>query len=1305
MSLVVQRAQAAAFLTNSPLTTARAYHTATLLINGKVLVAGGYNDNNGALSSAELYEPATGIWTRTGSMTSARYHHTATLLQNGQVLVVGGAGTNGILPTTELYDPVTEKWTTSGILNTARDLHTATLLQTGQLLVAGGEADTGSILSSAELYNPTNGSWTTTISNLNTARYEHTATLLPNGQVIIVGGFGTNGILSSSELYDPVARTWTASGGLNTARYQHTATLLPEDGRVLITGGEGVGGVVLGSAELYSPSIGWWGTSHTTLTTARENHTATVLPNGQVLLMGGFNYSNGYVFSTELYNYPFEYWGATAGQLNTARENHTATLLANGQLLVTGGTGDSDVLSSTERYDSAVGAWSPTGTMTTLREHHTATLLTNGTVLVAGGYSYYSQSTVTNTEVYSPASKSWALTGPLNMPREYYTATLLPNGEVLIAGGASDFFNSLNTAEMYNPTNGQWTLTGPMSDARESHTATLLPNGKVLVAGGAQTYFGALPSAELFDPVQGTWTPTGSLGAARVFHTATLLPNGKVLVAGGGNGNLGAYLSSAELYDPETGLWNPTGPMTTEHAYHTATLLPNGKVLVASGDASGTGAELYDPVTEKWTPTGSLNMGRDGGHTATLLLNGEVLVDGGYSGGNNAELYDPSTGSWALIASLTSQRAEHTATLLPSGRLLVAGGVDSGYYSAEVFDTGLGFNGSLPWQPQILTVVSPLILTSNLALTASGLRGISEASSGDTQDSSSDYPLVQLRSMESGQTLFVASTNWSANSFNSTSVTNFPTGYALATLFVNGNPSRSTILAVTKAAAVVSLNSLTQIYDGTAKSVTATTMPSGLLVNFTYNGPTNAPVNAGNYVVVGTVSDANYQGSATNTLVINPAQAIVTLGDLSQTYDGSAKSVSVTTAPPNLSVAVTYNGVTNAPINAGSYAVIGTVIDPNGQGSATNTLIITPAAANVILGNLLQTFDGTEKTVSVTTVPPGLSVALTYNGSSTPPINVGSYTVIGTVNDPNGQGIAINMLVIGKAAGTVAFGNLSQTYDGTAKMVSVTTTPPGLPVTVTYNGSTNPPTAVGSYTVIGTINDATYQGIGINTLVIGKATGTVSISNLLQTYDGTVKTVSITTAPPGLSVNVTYNGSSNAPTNAGSYTVIGTINDFFYQGIATSLLVVSKATGAVTLGNLIQVFDGTPKNVSTATLPPGLSVSVFYNGLTNAPTNEGSYTVLGTINDVDYLGSATNTLVVGVPVVLSPELLSNGVFRLLFTETPGAIFTVLATTNLALPIADWTALGTPTETSPGQFQFTDPEATNFGWRLYRIRSQ
>jgi hypothetical protein len=196
--------------------------------------------------------------------------------------------------------------------------------------------------------------------------------------------------------------------------------------------------------------------------------------------------------------------------------------------------------------------------------------------------------------------------------------------------------------------------------------------------------------------------------------------------------------------------------------------------------------------------TGSLNTARVG-HTATLLPNGKVLVAGGTLNASDslasAELYDPASEIWTATAPLSTGRLDFTTTLLSNGKVLAAGGVGSNraLASAELYDVGLGFNTT--WQPQIATSTSPLTNNGCLTLTGSRFRGVSEGSGGNScQDSPADYPVVQLRRLDNEQTVFLLSTNWQTNSFTSAPVMGVPPGWAMATMFVNGIPSTSSLL-------------------------------------------------------------------------------------------------------------------------------------------------------------------------------------------------------------------------------------------------------------------------------------------------------------------------------------------------------------------------------------------------------------------------------------------------------------------------------------------------------------------------------
>ena len=237
----------------------RAFGTATPLRDGRVLFAGGYNcapaGQDGMWASAELYDPATGTFSpTTGSMAAPRSQHTATLLADGRVLIAGGlsgasasaggirlasyrtAAVDSFLATAEVYDPVRGTFSKTNSMSTPHRGHTATLLADGRVLVVGNGGESSRSGTAADLYDPATGTFSQT-GSMNFGRWLHTATLLADGRVLILGGrTPKDSVRTSTELYDPRSGTFNPASPVEEGRQNHSATLL-RDGRVFIAGG------------------------------------------------------------------------------------------------------------------------------------------------------------------------------------------------------------------------------------------------------------------------------------------------------------------------------------------------------------------------------------------------------------------------------------------------------------------------------------------------------------------------------------------------------------------------------------------------------------------------------------------------------------------------------------------------------------------------------------------------------------------------------------------------------------------------------------------------------------------------------------------------------------------------------------------------------------------------------------------------------------------------------------------------------------------------------------------------------------
>jgi hypothetical protein len=315
----------------------RSGHSATLLRDGRVLIAGGMRRNQDFYRSAEIFDPARNKFESTGSMTEVRVSHIAVLLKSGKVLIAGGWIGMETTASAELYDPATRKFTRITSMTSRRARPTATLLDNGDVLIAGGQDRDGfnNSLSSAEIFHASTMTFARIVS-MHEPRIAHTATLLRDGRVLIAGGRGSS-VTARAEIFDPKTNSFSETGSLATARYKATAAQMA-DGRVLIAGGsdERDWKGTLSSAEVFDPRTGKFSAT-AAMGNARFKlpDEAVRLANGEVLIAGGSR-------EVEIYRPESGTFKTVPGTLSDNWHYMSETMLKDGSVLLAGGYPNND---------------------------------------------------------------------------------------------------------------------------------------------------------------------------------------------------------------------------------------------------------------------------------------------------------------------------------------------------------------------------------------------------------------------------------------------------------------------------------------------------------------------------------------------------------------------------------------------------------------------------------------------------------------------------------------------------------------------------------------------------------------------------------------------------------------------------------------------------------------------------------------------------------------------------------------------------------------------------------------------------
>lgn len=984
------------------------------------------------------------------------------------------------------------------------------------------------------------------------------------------------------------------------------------------------------------------------LNVERRGHTATRLQDGRVLIVGGENQS-GTLSSSEIFD-PATQSFSLGANAAAARTEHAAVRMNDGRILITGGRNQTGLLDSTELFNPSDASFTDGPRLTHARAGHAATLLADGRILLTGG------DEEGTAEIFDPQAQGvTALGDTLNAVRLQHSALLLKSGKVLITSGVGPLGNTIQSGEIFDPADGSFALvSGALSAPRTRPVLRELPNGFVQVIGGdsggsMEIYVPEFDDFEAYAHLPAT-TPVADVLSARTraplfrsgqadasldrsSHTTTEIPQSNMaLVAGGVNG-VGQTLRSVAV------LTSSAATLTTDKIDYGP-----GEVVTVNG----TGFTPDETVTLTLHEEQAVHADRTFTAVADAagnFVNTDFVPETHHFG--VAFLLTAKGGQSAFVAQTTFTDAATITTrvtLSPVFRFYgqLAPTIRVTFCEPLTDGTGrcIGINDKTI-DFTVGGVTAGSIVTSTQLVNSVPTDGVAVLPY-DVLKNAGIYPILAKFAGDETYKVSQGTANLTVGKVTQTLVT-WPNPQAAITY---GTPLSGTQLNAT-------------IKDNTpASQFTGQEIPGA----FAYTPAAGTVLTAGNSKSLKadfTPTDTiNYSTKATfNTinvakalLTVTPNSVIRVYGEQNPALDGVVGGVQ---NGDNITAAYNTTVTTTSP--AGTYDITATLSDPGNRlvnytvTNNTGTLGVNKAPLTITADNKTKEYGSdnpaftasysgfvnneTQNMPGVLSAPP----SLTSTATATSPISTYPITFVGGVTAPNYSITFVDgTLTVGRATSVITLGNLTQTYDGTPKPITVTTDPPNIEgMVVTYNGSTTTPTSAGIYAVVASLNNPNYNNASkTGTLVINKAEQTINFPAIAdKTYGG---------APFALSANATSGLPVSFQIVSGSATLAGNLltmggsgpvtvrasqagdNNYNPAADATQTFNVAKAQATITLdpASLNQTYDGQAKHVTAVTTPAGVSgISFGYtqNGTGIAdPINAGSYQVVASLTNPNF---------------------------------------------------------------------------------------